>query len=88
MCSSDLQHQAGMGQHVANHHPLDHRDLKAEMPDDVGEGDVDHRVQRHHRGAETDHRQAGISIAYVRVSRAREVTVSPLRPLEQGAAAA
>ena len=51
---AESEHQPGMGQHIADDDPLDHRDRQAEAAGDVGEGDVDRGVERHHRDAETE----------------------------------
>ena len=48
------EHQPGMGQHIADHDPLDHRDRQAEAAGDIGEGDVYRGVERHDRDAETE----------------------------------
>ena len=52
------EHQPGMGQHIADDDPLDHRDRQAEAAGDIGEGDVDRGVERHHRDAETERDEA------------------------------
>jgi hypothetical protein len=51
------QHQARIGQHIGDDHPLDHRDRQAEARGDVGKGDIDRGVERDDRGAKADQHQ-------------------------------
>ena len=51
------QHQPGMGQHIADDDPLDHRERQAEAAGDIGKRDVDRGVERHDRYAEAERDQ-------------------------------
>ena len=49
------QQQAGVGQHIANHHPLDIADGERESPGDGGEGNIDRGVELRRSRAQPDH---------------------------------
>ena len=51
----ERQQQAGIGQYVADHDPLDVTDRKVESPGNGGEGDIHRRVQLSRGRAERDH---------------------------------
>ena len=51
----ERQQQAGVGQHVADHDPLDVADRKAKSPGDGGEGDIHRRVELRRGRAQPDH---------------------------------
>ena len=53
--ASQRQQQAGVGQHVRDHDPLDVADGKTEGAGDGGKGDVDGRVELRHGRAHPDH---------------------------------
>ena len=55
---AERQHQAGIGQHIADHHPLDHADRQTEAVGDRGKGDIDGGVERDDCGAQPDQHQA------------------------------
>src|SRR5262249_42143224 len=50
----ESEHQAGMGQDIADDHPLDHLDRQAKATGDGGGSDVYPAAERHNRGAEPD----------------------------------
>ena len=52
------EHQAGVGQDIADDDPLDHLDRQAEVRRDVGERDVDRGVERDDRCPQTDQGKA------------------------------
>ena len=59
------QQQAGIGQHVADHHPLDVADREIKSPGDGGEGDVDGGVELRRGRAQPDHRDLpGLRISW------------------------
>ena len=51
----ERQQQAGVGQHVADDHPLDVGDGEIEPPGDGGEGNIDRRIELRRGRAQPDH---------------------------------
>jgi hypothetical protein len=47
--SSEGEHQAGVGQDIADDYPLDCLDRQTEAPSDIGERDIDRGVERNDR---------------------------------------